>query len=376
MASLFSIEPCFPADTNWDEVILEAKSQGVLTLISPVIPVHVDSVDQCKAYYMRMLYEQDKLIKLLNSNNIPCVILKGCAAAKYYPKPYLRTMGDIDILVPFDDIDKAEHILENNGYKYDHGKDETGRRIEGERNVTYLRNGFIFELHYRFSSQGYDIDSILKEAMDQIETIELNGYIIPVYPDDINGLILLGHINQHLKDDNLGIRQIIDWEMYVHSVADKEWIVRFSSLADKVGLLPLATYVTKLCNLYFGLPESFEMFDEVNESLVEELLEVLLTNGNFGRKKADVATKEEQKMESASYELKKYGFFGYFTHIGLETNDFLKKHPSHKVLAFTYGFFRLTGKGIKALFSNRSSYSQMREGKKRYELYKKLGVKS
>ena len=30
--------------------------------------------------------------------NIPVVVVKGTSAAKYYPKPQLRTMGDIDIV--------------------------------------------------------------------------------------------------------------------------------------------------------------------------------------------------------------------------------------------------------------------------------------
>ena len=93
-ASLFCIPFSYPDDTDWDSVIKEAKDQAIMGLISPVIPVHDESSDQGKASYMRLLHEQDKLLKLLEVNSIPCVILKGCAAAIYYYKPYLRSMGD------------------------------------------------------------------------------------------------------------------------------------------------------------------------------------------------------------------------------------------------------------------------------------------
>ena len=70
-ASLFGIEPNYPADTDWSEVVKEAKAQTVLGIISPVIPVKDVSVEMGKATYMRLLFEQDKLIKLLYENDIP-----------------------------------------------------------------------------------------------------------------------------------------------------------------------------------------------------------------------------------------------------------------------------------------------------------------
>ncbi len=109
--SLFGIEPNYPSDTDWAEVVKEAKAQTVLGIISHVIPVKDVSVEMGKATYIRLLFEQDKLIKLLDANDIPCVILKGFAAAQYYPKPHLRAMGDIDVLVTRDRFEKAIKVL-------------------------------------------------------------------------------------------------------------------------------------------------------------------------------------------------------------------------------------------------------------------------
>lgn len=46
----------------------------------------------------RLLYEQ-QVLKCLNDNGIPCAILKGSSVAINYLVPYLRCMGDIDLLV-------------------------------------------------------------------------------------------------------------------------------------------------------------------------------------------------------------------------------------------------------------------------------------
>ena len=209
--SLFDITPSNTDDVDWNEVAEEAKAQTVMGLISPVVPIHDESADQGRARYMQLLYEQDKLVKLLDNNNVPCVILKGCAAAVYYPKPYLRAMGDVDFLVPRNKFNDAVYLMEANGYIYDHGKDDSGNLREDERHIAYSKNGIMFELHHHFSSSGFDIDDILEDAIGKREYRLLNGYKVPMLPDLENGLVLLGHIHQHIKFDNIGLRQIIDW---------------------------------------------------------------------------------------------------------------------------------------------------------------------
>ena len=376
-ASLFGGEPDYPEDTNWEEVVAEAKTQTVLGLISSVIPVHDESADQCKASYMRIMYEQDRLVKLLDSANIPCVILKGSAAAVYYPMPYLRTMGDIDVLIQHDRFIESVELLESNGYVYEHGKEANNQITEETREIEYKRNSVSVELHQRFSSPGVDVDDILEEAISRKELIELNGYRFPMLPILENGLVLLGHINQHLKNNVLGIRQIIDWEMYVHSVKDKtSWIMLFTPLAERTGLLTLAAYVTRMCNRYLGLPESFDMCNGIDDDLTDELLDVIMTDGNFGRREESLSSRDEKRMRSAIYSVKRYGFFKYFTDVGLNTWRLGKNHPVLKPLAFFYGLFRQIGEGIKALVKNKGVGKQMSAGKRRYELYKELGVRN
>ena len=174
-ASLFGTEPNYPTDTDWAEVVKEAKAQTVLGIISPVIPAKDVSVEIGKAKYMKLLFEQDKLIKLFDANDIPCVILKGCAAAKYYPKPHLRAMGDVDFLVPRDRFDEASLILESNNYIYRYGKGADGKRPKNERHFGYSKNGVSFEMHHHFSSTGFDVDEILEKAINKNPDLQTVG---------------------------------------------------------------------------------------------------------------------------------------------------------------------------------------------------------
>ncbi len=164
-ASLFDYTPKYPDDTDWIEVVKEAKVQTVMGLISPVIPIKDQSTNIGIANYIRLLHEQDQLIKLLDENRIPCVILKGFAAAQYYPKPHLRAMGDVDILVPNSFFEKAIDLLENNGYEYIHGKNR--KDIALSRDIAYKKNGIEYEIHHHFGSYGFEIDDILEQAINK-----------------------------------------------------------------------------------------------------------------------------------------------------------------------------------------------------------------
>ena len=382
-SSLFNVKPQYPSDVNWNEVVYEAKAQTVMGLLSPVIPTYDESCDQSKAAYMRIMYEQDRLLKCFDAAQIPCVILKGSAAATYYSKPFLRTMGDIDVLVSRDRFKDSLEVLDSNGYIYVHGKDIDDQITNDTRELVYMKNGTIIEIHQRFSSPGVDIDDILEAAIERREFCRLNSYIFPMLPSNENGLVLLGHINQHLKNNYLGLRQIIDWAMYVHTMSnDASWRDTFIPLVDKNGLLTLAAYVTRLCNKHLGLPDDLCLEINVDDILVDELLEVVLTNGNFGRKVLSDYSDGEKRIISASYGLKRYGFFGYFTRVGLETSRFCNKHSSFKVFAFFFGFFRLSTRAVRAFFKKRVLAKNIGDIKMMYgensarqKLYDMLGVR-
>ena len=76
-ASLFGTEPVYPEDTDWAEVVNEAKVQTVMGVISPVVPVTDEITNIGITNYSMLLYEQDKLVRLLDKNGIHFVILKA-----------------------------------------------------------------------------------------------------------------------------------------------------------------------------------------------------------------------------------------------------------------------------------------------------------
>ena len=376
-ASLFGTEPNYPKDTDWTEVVKEAKAQTVLGIISPVIPVKDVSVEMGKATYMRILYEQDKLIKLLDANDIPCVILKGSAAAQYYPKPYLRAMGDVDFLVSHEDFYSAKKLLEDNGYQYQDDKDKSDDIPENKRHIEYCKNGIEFELHQHFSSPRYNIDDILEHGIKNREYQQFDGFTIPVLPDIENGLVLLGHINQHLGFNNLGLRQIIDWEMYVDKVRNIElWKTRFLPIIKSIGLEKLFLTVMSTCITYFGLSNTVGITVKSDDSVLA-LVDILFNTGNFGLKTLNsIENNNDNRVSTSIYNIRYYGFFQYFRNVGISRCKLFQKHKFLTPVAFIYGILRSAVKGLERIVHKDNVYKQIQNGRDRYLLNNKLGVKT
>ena len=106
----FSNEPLSLQD--WQPVFEEMKLQTVAALpgewLKNNLPIAKSWLNYCalqQGQWVRVMHGQDQLITLLESHNIPCVIIKGAAAAMAYPHPSLRSMGDVDVLVKRADID-------------------------------------------------------------------------------------------------------------------------------------------------------------------------------------------------------------------------------------------------------------------------------
>ena len=166
--SLFGAPLELPEELDWEALLTEARAQTLVSLVYGALPKEQSDAwtslaSQTKAHFMRALYEQTKLVKLLEKEKIPFVILKGCAAAIYYPTPSARTMGDVDLLVGDGYFDRTFELLQANGYIYqnDYG--------DG-RDYSFLSGCVVFELHKRYSDEKHDIEAVLQKGIESAET--------------------------------------------------------------------------------------------------------------------------------------------------------------------------------------------------------------
>ena len=100
-----------------------------------------------------------------------------------------------------------------------------------------------------------------------------------------------------------------------------------------------------------------------------------MSDGNFGRRNMHPANHDDKNILNLSYGIERYGFFKYFTMLGMAKCKFVKKNIFTVAIAFIYGIIYISGKGIRLLFSKRKFRLMLNEGRNRYELYRRIGVK-
>ena len=187
--------------------------------------------------------------------------------------------------------------------------------------------------------------------------------------DPLNGLTLLAHISKHLEA-GLGLRQIIDWVMYVNKELHDDAWPAFCGKADQLGLMKLAKVTARLGQLYLGLPEeNISWCKEADDELCAELLDYVFECGNFGRKLG-----ANNKVTSVFSKGKTFrSFFIDLQHSGEGTWKAYQKHPCLKPFAWIYQSFRLASRGLKNLTLSdlKKDYAA---SKKRNQLMEKLMV--
>ena len=273
--------------------------------------------------YDHYLHEQTNL-----PISVPYVVLKGTAAAQYYPHPEYRMMGDIDIMTRREDFNIAYQQLLDHGF---HAEKVLNRE------ASLVRGWVAVELHQRFASlndpdQAKYFDDLIIDNITPSHTL----------PDPINGLVILEHISKHMES-GLGLRQIIDWMMFVDKcLPDEKW-PEFCQMAAKINIDKLAIVTTKMCEKYLGLPHR-EWCADADTDLCDQLMEYILSCGNFGNKMTSDAAISENAFAFASTPKMA---FKLLQMQGLTNWKAAKEHKILKPFAWIYQAFRYASRGLK-----------------------------
>ncbi len=367
--SLFGADVSFADDTDWDAVQKEAFTQAVVALAAASIPDSetdkwCELASQSIAHYIQVLFEQTKLVKLLGANKIPYVILKGTAAAVYYPVPKLRTMGDVDFIVDPERYEDTVKLLKENGYtpETDHDND---------RHCGFSRGRISFELHRRYSHKGCDIEPLILEGIKNAITKTLNDSEFLTLPDFLNGLLILEHITFHIGNESI-LRQVIDWAMFVNSMLDdKTYKQNFLPLLERVGLKTFCETLTKMCKMYLGLPDTVTWCDEADRATASELMQTVLNGARFNRQKVK---KGNNQMKEFTFIVKRNGLFKSLQIIGMNNFAICRKNRFFGAFAWLFQAFRFAWRGFLALFSGANLIKEASDGKTKADFYKRLGL--
>lgn len=282
---------------NWKTLLAEVETQALQTLLANSILSLPDSylpdtdsqnrLTQLLALNMRehvrLNADIARLFDAMHRADIHPILMKGQSLAGYYPNPLFRKCGDVDIYVGEDNMERVAALMEG----------MEAKRMEkdcSEKHDVYMLGKTEVEAH-RYpeivslpqSDSAYQC--LVGEYSACCESITIGGTEVAVFPPQFLPLYLCYHIWHHVKTGGIGFRQLCDWTLVLHRLADKLDTERLRSDLQLVGMLPEWRILGSVLVQRMGLPaSSFPLYEELPEKKVDCLVRLFVEDGNFSIK--------------------------------------------------------------------------------------------
>lgn len=275
-------------ESEWEDILTLAEAHGVSFLVlqeASSISRQV-SPEKWSGWRRKLLSTvvnnaslmavQTQIVGLLAQQGIPCAILKGTSLAACYPDPLARALGDIDLLVAPEYVDQAAGILASQGFRapkesYDH-----------PYHIDFYRNNTVLELHFAASTfpdseTGAHARRVMDSCWQGIRTKRVEEHTFPCLSDYHQALSLMLHMERHMTNGCIGLRQLCDWAVFVKDVPAHSFEAEILPMLERCGLAEFARVLTKACVQYLGLDPDWVCWcrmvrDRHTEAMMREIL--------------------------------------------------------------------------------------------------------
>ena len=239
--------------------------------------------------YEKLRYEYEKICEVLEKARVPFLPLKGAVIRKYYPKEWMRTSCDIDILVHEKDSERAKSVLiEKCGYTY-HEK--------GSHDISFFTSTNVHvELHYDLVEDGRanNASKVLNDIWNKVSKHKGQEYWYEM-PDEIYYFYHIAHMAKHFEDGGCGIRPFIDlWILDNIKETDNE---KRNQLLNQGQLLKFAEAARKLSRIWFE--------NEEYDFTSQQMEKYILRGGVYGNIENRIKVHQQKKGGRIKYALSK-----------------------------------------------------------------------
>lgn len=283
----------------------------------------------CKAacFYEIMSHEIQWLCSILEEGKIPHIVLKGGAIRGYFPEPWLRTSGDIDILVPEAMIHKAVSLLSKNGCVSD-----SDRKYHDIPLKTPGNN--LLELHFHIREDIPALDTVLDDVWNYSELVPGKHYEYRQTTEFLM-LHLLAHMSYHLIHGGCGIRSFLDiWMLQQKEIWNPDIL---QELLQKTHLTDFYASVIALISVWFD--------DVPHNELTLSMQELIIDGGTFGSRKREILMEQAQAGSRSNYILGR---------IFMPRSTLQRQYPLLTKYPFLFPYFQVL-RWMRILTKNRST---------------------
>ena len=300
----------FKGDVDWKAVADIAKKQTVTGIVMDGIAKLPQELRPNKAIYFNLIYivrqiEEDnsranKVIPIimneLRSKGCDSLLQKGQGVAMNYRIPYHRQVGDVDLLVGFDEdaYRKACALMEGMSAHVGHN-DRKRRHAEfSVRDVPVEIHGNVDSFINRRCDAR--ITAWAKKRVDGDKLIFHSRFgDIKLPPFNFDAIYIFVHMAGHYMGGGVGLRQVSDWMMYLNRNYDRIDMEMLKSDIEWLGIGRYWGLFAAMAVKYLGLPVGkMPFYDAAYERKCGRLLSHIFLTGNFG------ALQKEKQLKGGS----------------------------------------------------------------------------
>lgn len=324
---------------DWDVVFNYAKIHRIVPVLYFSIQnlpeeykSKVTNLDQYELAYKSNLVDDANreneisiITKLLASNDVDYILLKGSVTKHFYPDTSMRMMSDVDVLYRNADSKDIKTMLEENGYTQTKStpKDamylSSNKLVKVEMQESLLDDGFTDWLKY--------LDSI----WDRCEKNTDKEYTMT--PEDFY-IYHIVHMAKHFINGGIGLRHVLDtWVIKNHyQDLDSEYAEK---IFKELSLDKFENTVTDLCKYWFedNIPS--------NKKAIGLISEYIFENGAFG----NISQQSVNEAATGSTSSTKEKIFPSKQTMANYYGDIITNHPS----TIPFHWIRLT---FERIFKN------------------------
>ena len=217
----------------------------------------------------------ENINKMLTEAEVKHLFLKGSRLKKIYPETYMRAMGDIDLLVHPNDMNKVHQVFDLRDIKC------ISRSTSHD--VFEMKNNLKIEIHpsiYRDFNEAYE--SIFVDAWKYAKHTEDHLFELP---HEYELVYLLYHLAKHIHLGGVGIRSILDIGLYLSAYHQE---INRNILIEYLNQSNLYTFFQSMIYLnikYFNIDhlESWTAGYTMEEDLYEKITEFFSVSGIHGK---------------------------------------------------------------------------------------------
>lgn len=255
---------------DWDYIARITEKQGVSGLIFTAIknncvekltpPALLKRLSD--AYYFtiaansKKIKELSGISQLLNSLNIPMIVLKGLYLGPvFYNNIGLRPAGDIDILIKEKHIEEVKNILYNSGYRSNYTKQN---RFVNELDMhhhlpAFFKKNITIEIHYKLCNDSVYYKTSMNDIWDR--SIAVNLFNIKCLSLCNEDLIIYQcfHLSKHFNAGSFRINHFYDISLIFKNLKNHiNWDL-LQYLYESIDKKKDYSNILGICQKYFSI---------------------------------------------------------------------------------------------------------------------------